>query len=112
MCAIAASEKSPDTVWFLKIVKEGTATKTIFDEYGHSIIEGSSYVEGKYLEFETSKKNEKVYREMDKTVYYYVCSVVYPFVNTRFEKGKMYHITNNDFCDVISYVQHHGMQSL
>ena len=51
-CAIAASEKSFDTVWLLKIVYEGVADRNILDQYGHCILQGNAYIDGYYLEYE------------------------------------------------------------
>ena len=111
VCAIAASNKSTDTVWFFKIISEGVAEKNIFDNDGHCILKGNAYIEGYYLEYEKDKKRLKVYKEGKNSVYCYRSSVVYPFVQYM-QKDDKYHIKNDDFCDVISYVQHNGLQSL
>jgi hypothetical protein len=112
VCAIAATEKSSDTVWFLKIVQQSVAEQNLYDGHGHCILEGNSYIEGKYLEYDGENRKVKLYKEIDQMVYCYLSSVVYPFVNFSSHKGSIHHITNSDFCDVISYVQHYGLQSL
>ena len=48
---------------------------------------------------------------MRKTTFFYKESVAYPFVNFDYRKH-LYVISNNDFCDVISYVDHYGMAAL
>ena len=109
ICAIAASEKSCDTVWFVKIVTTDIASQSIRDDYGHVIQEGSRYIEGRYLE----KKHFIIYKEMAKVLYCYQSSIVYPFVNWEAsEKEKKYIITNAELNDIVSYVQYSGMQSL
>ena len=42
---------------------------------------------------------------MNKFAFFFKDNFVYPFVNFK-EKKYIYVITNNDFCDVISYVEH------
>ena len=81
ICTIAASEKSYDTVWFVKIVTTDIASQSIRDDYGHVIQEGSRYIEGRYLEICTEKKHFIIYKEMAKVLYCYQSSIVYPFVN-------------------------------
>ena len=110
--AIADSDKSSDIVWFVKIENEVIAEKNLSDEYGHRILEGSKYIERKYLESEGAKKNIMVYKEMSKTVYCYLSSEVYPYVNCVQKIGCIYYITNSDFCDVMAHVQHNGLRQL
>jgi len=40
ICALAADEKSHDTVWFVQIEEEVVATETLFDDYGFQVNKG------------------------------------------------------------------------
>ena len=113
ICDIAASKKSYDTVWFVKIVATDIASQSIRDDYGLVIQEGSRYIEGRYLEICTEKKHFIIYKEKAKVLHCYQSSIVYPFVNWEAsEKKKKYIITNAELNDIVSYVQYSGMQSL
>ena len=55
VCAIAADEKSIDTFWLVKILEETVAEGNITDDYGHMVLDGQRYIDGRYLEFHTTK---------------------------------------------------------
>ena len=59
-------QKSSDTMWFVKITKKEKAANNIFNKYGHSILEGDTYIEGKYLEFELVERNVNICEEINK----------------------------------------------
>ena len=50
ICAIAASEKSTDTVWFVKILKRHEADQPYTDDYSFTVAKGQWFFSGKYLE--------------------------------------------------------------
>ena len=50
ICAIASSEKSTDTVWFVKILKRHEADQPYTDNKGFTVAEGQEFFSGKYLE--------------------------------------------------------------
>lgn len=62
ICAIAADAKSPDTLWFVKIISEQlTAAPSDPDDYGDKIIGESNYFIGHFWEKVSEKKNSSVY---------------------------------------------------
>lgn len=80
------------------------------DIYGHVIPSGCSYVRGKYLEKHSETKKGLKYRKMKVDTYFYKESVVYPFVNhTMQNKNTIIHISKNDYCEVLAYVEASGM---
>ena len=111
VCVIAADEKSTDTAWLVKIFEETVAKDNISDHYGHVVLDGQRYIDGRYLEFHITKQNNHIFIEMLKKMFFYRSSVVYPFVNHE-QKENIYTISNNDFCDIIAYVEHFGMKQL
>ena len=46
ICALAADQKSPDTVWFVKIVEQIVPTTEMTDDYGHKVIQGQVCFKG------------------------------------------------------------------
>ena len=111
ICAMAADVKSVNTVWFVKVVDEIKATEDIVHEHDHEIIEGQIYQEGHYWErIRDTKKNIK-YKLMNKIVHFFKENIVYPFIN--FEINNCIYLTTyNEYCDILSYVEHFGMVSL
>ena len=48
LCAIAASENSPDTVWFVKInIAEGAPENNMIDDYGNTIFLDHKFFQAK-----------------------------------------------------------------
>ena len=87
LCAIVASENSPDTVWFVKINSaEDVAENNMIDDYGNTIVPGHKFFQAKYLEKLIEKKHSQVYNETRKIAYINKMSTVYPFVNFIEEK--------------------------
>ena len=66
VCAIAADEKSIDTFWLVKILEETVAEGNITDDYGHVVLDGQRYIDGRYLKFHTTKRNHHIFKEMMK----------------------------------------------
>ena len=112
LCAIAASENSPDTVWFVKINSaEDAAENNMIDDYSNTIIPGHKFFQAKYLEKLIEKKHSQVYKETRKIAYIHKTSIVYPFLKFKEEKDK-YIIDNNELCEVIAYFEHYRLVSL
>lgn len=113
ICAIAANEKSIDTVWFVKIIaEEETSQNEIIDDYGFKIIPGQKFFTGNFLEKVSTKRNKQLYKEVNnKIAYVYKASIVYPFVNVEKEKG-LFSIADNELCEIIAYVEHYGLTTM
>ena len=112
LCAIAASENSPDTVWFVKINSaEDAAEDNMIDEYGNTIVPGHKFFQAKYLEKLIEKQHSQVYKETRKIDYNHKTSIVYPFLKFKEDKDK-YIIDNNELCEVIAYFEHFRLVSL
>ena len=112
LCAIAASENSPDTVWFVKINSaEDVAENNMINDFGNTIVHHHKFFQAKYLEKLIEKKYSQVYKEKRKIAYIHKTSIVYPFVDFKEEKHK-YMIDNNELCEVIAYVEHFVLASL
>ena len=111
ICAVAADQQSSDTVWFIKIEGESVTKEEICDDYGVKVGLGQKYLYGKFLEKEGTCRGGQKFKLMRKTTFFYKESVAYPFVNFDYRKH-LYVISNNDFCDIISYVDHYGMAPL
>ena len=110
-CAIAASSTSADTVWFMKIVEKCVAAHDIEDDYGHKISQGQHYVVGNFFKRTRSTKNGLLFKEEPKKTYFFKESIVYPFVQSSTLKMELY-LINNDFADILAFVEQTGMASL
>ena len=90
-------------VWFLIIVREGIADENDYDESGHCVIQGSSFTEVRYLEYQ-GRRNGRVFKEMEREEKSFLsiqggissCKLFTP------SKNEIYHISNSDFCSIIS----------
>ena len=112
LCAIAASENSPDTVWFVKInIAEDAVENNVIDDYGNTIFLDHKFFQAKYWEKLIEKKHSQVYKRTRKIAYIHKTSTVYQFVNFKEKKDK-YITDNNELCEVIAYVEHFGLVSL
>ena len=106
ICAIAASETSQDSVWFIRIDSEKQeALELLTDYYGHCISSGQKYVAGKYLEKVGAKKQCQTYEWMQKNVYFFKENMIYLFVNFQARKD-VYSISDFEDCEVIEYAEH------
>ena len=61
VCAITASEKLYDSVWFIKIKSKEVSEETVIYNYGNKIILGQSYFTANYFEkvFKKSKVKKR-----------------------------------------------------
>ena len=50
VCAIAANNKSTNTVWFVQIIREFNSPENVIDDYGHTASAGEKYMLGHFLE--------------------------------------------------------------
>ena len=105
LCAVAASENSFESVWFMCIESDqDVATHQIMNDYGHIINEGEKFIQGKYLEKVATKRDNQTFKLMNKVVLFYQASIDYPFVNFEIKKDT-YLIWNPDYPDVIAYME-------
>ena len=64
------SSNSSDAVTFMIVEKKGQATEKLQDRYGHVILPGKLYLEGRYLHKSRSRHpNKKKFKVLDHTVY-------------------------------------------
>lgn len=110
VCAIAADRKSVDTVWFFEIVKEFGATVDIYDDYGVTVGAGQRCLEGHFFELLKVVGSTRKYKLiLSKKALVYRESVVYPFVPFE-KKDDCFVLLNNDFVDILRYVEHNGLE--
>ena len=111
ICVIVADASSQDLVWFLKTDEIKELIEDSVDDYGHHVASGSPVMKGRYIERASEKSNRINYRIMKKNAYVFKESVGYPFMNVEIRK-KFNFIRNNDYFDILSYVEHFGMFAL
>ena len=79
ICAVAASEISQDSAWFIRIdSEEQEALKLLTGDYRHCISSSQKYVAGKYIEKVGSKKQCQTYKLIKKNFYFFKDNIIYP----------------------------------
>ena len=112
ICTVAAAEKSPDTVWFIHIDSQSTATEDLTDEYGVKVGAGQMFYMGSFLEQLSAVKSGIYYKKMKKRASFFKESVLYPFVNLELKADRRYFITCKVFFDILCYVEHFAVTSI
>ena len=107
--ALAAHHTSNDNIWFAKVRKINLcSTREEVDDYGNSIPAGTIYFCGNFLERDTVGMKSVTYKLSHKTTYFYKESVIFPYVN--FDEGKKGCVfTNEDYTDILVYIEHNGL---
>ena len=112
VCAIAADNKSTNTVWFVQIIREFDSPEKVIDDYHHTASAGKKYMLGHFLEQVHDQITRTKYKLMQKkkTIFYRE-SIVYSFVNMSEINGH-YIISNRDFVGISNYVEHYALATL
>lgn len=103
--AVAAEEKSEDSVWFIKIIENNETINDIakIDDYGNVIPGGVNFFKGHFLEREYVKKSCQLFKLSKKVTFFYKESVFYPFVPMT-ETKKGFRLENKDLTDILCYM--------
>ena len=96
--AIAAHQRSSDSVWFIKVQEVNLCSSLEeVDDYGNTIPKGTIYQSGNFLKSNTFARKSTIYRLVrSKKTYFYKESVIFSYVNFKEEK-KSYVLDNEDF---------------
>lgn len=101
-----------DTVWFVKVIDDTCVDhKNTIDDYGNKVADGVYYIAENFFEYLSDAHNKKTYKLSKKVPLFYKECIVYPFVNIT-EGKKGYEIANNDFTDILYYVEQNGFSHL
>lgn len=111
ICAVPTDDSSSDTFWLIKITNMLTTKESVIDDYLHKIPPGEEYLVGHYLERESSNSKGQLFYVTKKEVYFYKECIVYPFVNLKERKNKWF-ISNEDYVDVLYFVENTELYSL
>ena len=95
----------------MKIVEECVAAHDIEDDYGHKISQGQQYVVGNFLERTRLTKKGLLFKEESKRLTSLKKALCTLFVQFSILKMELY-LTNNDFADILAFVEQTGMASL
>lgn len=106
--AVAADKKSPDTVWFIKVIEADCESATDEeDDYGNIIPKGATYFKGNFLERVNETIKLEVYKLSKKTTYFYKENILYPYVNFN-ETKKGLTLNKRDLADIIHFTEQTG----
>ena len=92
VCAIAADEKSYETIWFVYVIAVEIADTVKSDSFGHKIPPGHMYVKGNYLERSSETNKGQHFKLMKKEVFLFKESIVYPYVKLGKEEKWILHL--------------------
>ena len=116
VCAVAADHDSLDLLYFIYIVNSDVADVDMTDGCKHDIKAGQEYISGYYLEKRSETLKGITYTVNEKkSIFFYKESIVYPFVNAEEKpdkKKKTLYISNNDYCDILRFVEETKMAVL
>ena len=116
VCTVAADQNSFDPFYFIYIIGSDVAEFDVMDDINHLIKKDQHYISGYYLEkhFDTTKG--KTYSvNTKKNVFFYKESIVHPFVNfvkNQNGKRKTMFISNEDYCEVIYFLEETKMSMI
>ena len=106
-CAIAAGKSSSETFWLIQIIGSQEAETSIPDDYANNIPAGHHYIVGQFLEKDILSAKGIYYEQQKKITYFFVESVIYPFVQVQ-ETKKGLLLTNDEYVTVLNYVEETG----
>ena len=116
ICAIAADDRSADTVWFVYVDACCVSdSEECVDSSGHLIPQGYQYLRCFYLEKHTDNSKGTVYKKGKNPVFVYQESIVHPLVTMEADfKSKKDHffLDNTSYIEVLNYVQYSSLSAI
>ena len=100
-------KSSSETFWLVRIIGSQEAETSITDDYANTIPAGHHYIEGQFLEKDILSAKGIYYKQQKKITYFFVESVIYPFVQVQ-ETKKGLLLTNDEYVTVLNYVEETG----
>ena len=85
------------------------AESDMMDDYHHVITKDQEYIECHY--FEKDQKGH-VYRRDWKTAFIYKECIVYPVVNMEENIHNRYLLSNEEYCEILAYIEKSGYSHL
>ena len=98
--------------WLVEIISVNMAKTNIQEDYNHLIGREQEYLQCCYFEKEHETRKGYVYKKDDKTAYIYKESVIYPFVTSIKNKQNQYILANQEYCEILAYVEETGYSHL
>ena len=116
ICAIAADDRSSDTVWFVYVDACCVSDNDeCVDSSGHLIPAGYQYLKCFYLEKHTDNQKGTIFKKGKKTVFVYKECIVHPLVTMEENyKNKKDHffLDNTSYVEVLHYVQYSSLSTI
>ena len=117
ICAVAASDDSGDTVWFIEIIDEDlvpSGEPNRVDGYKHVIGPGVPYLRGYLLEkiARAQRRDGDYYKVIkSKETFFYKDTIVYPFVQFDAQKKGLF-LSNTELVTILNYVESNSLTPL
>ena len=101
-----------DTVWFVAVEETNcTSDDNSTDDYGHVVRAGFKFNNGHFLELVNYTVKDRIYKQSKKITYFYIESMLYPFVNFS-ETKTCFVLGNKGMAEIISYIEENGFNHL
>ena len=110
--AVAARDKDvQDTIWVIKVTETKCVGDGSADDYKINIPMGQEHMKGHFLEQKHITKTSTIFSLSTKVTHFYKETVVFTFVNVK-ESKKGFEIDNQDWLDIVFYVEQTGYAHL
>ena len=112
ICVMASDNLDTESFWLLSIVSVNVAESDMMDDYHHVITKDQEYLECHYFEKQDKTRKGHVYRRDWKTAFIYKECIVYPFVNMEENIHNRYLLSNEEYCEILAYIEESGYSHL
>ena len=111
VCTMLSDSKDTESFWLISIVAIRETADDIVDDYRHHVQRNQQYIECHYLEKDDKTKKGHIYRMDSKIAFVFKECIIYPFVNIK-QSGSKYILSDEDYCEVLRYIEHSGFSHL
>ena len=113
---VARPQSSKDTIWFIQVLETNLlSTKVSKDDYQFEIPKGILHLLGHFLKLQEKKSNLKsnvFMLKTDKKAYFYMESIVYPYVKISEGPGKYFSLIMNDYTNALYFIENNEFAHL
>jgi len=109
--AIRPAKDSNTDFWFIYIISTNLCSiEDVRDDYNGIIPKANVYHTGYFLEKINFDKKSRTYKmEKSKVTFFYKESVLFPFVNFHVNKGDNLILKNEDYTDIVVYIEQNSL---
>ena len=83
--------------------EEEICEESVTEDYGYTVVHTHKFFKGRYLGKTSHKKNNDLFKPMNKLTFMYTATVMYPFLAYEQKKKEFYSIFNTELCEITSF---------